>query len=258
MTHRYWAALGSNDRWWQIDVGKGSNHDVGNDATGCQGLAVALVEAIDVQVGPADEALCELCASAATRVAAEGSEGGDARRTAVRDLLRYGGYKPSGRSKPAQEYLLRTVREEGGLPTISNAVDLINAVSLQSGLPISLISLDRAGDLLLVRYGQPGESYVFNRSGQELDVKGLLCLCAVEANGSRPVGSPVKDSMLGKIDQTDRRVLACIFAPQSHVTSDELLDWGRQLADGFTRFCRATHASAVVQPETWDNGAGSG
>ena len=223
-----------------------------------RGLAVALVEAIDVQVGAADDALYELCASAATRVAAEGPEGGDARRTAVRDLLRHGGYKPSGRSKPAQEYLLRTVREEGKLPTISNAVDLINAVSLQSGLPISLISLDRAGDLLLLRYGQPGESYVFNRSGQELDVKGLLCLCTVDAHGSRPVGSPVKDSMLGKVDETDRRVLACIFAPQSHITPDELLAWGRQLAEGFTRFCRATQASAEVQPETWDAGAWSG
>jgi DNA/RNA-binding domain of Phe-tRNA-synthetase-like protein len=216
-----------------------------------RGLAVALVEAFDVQVGPADETLRERCGNATVRVVADGPEGGDARRTAVRDLLRHGGYKPSGRSKPSQEYLLRTVHEEGKLPAISNAVDLINAVSLQSGLPISLVSLDRAGDSLLLRYGQPGESYVFNRSGQELDVNGLLCLCAVDAHGSRPVGSPVKDSMLGKIDETDRRVLACIFAPQSLISPDELLAWGRQLAEGFNRFCQAGHATAAVQPETW-------
>jgi DNA/RNA-binding domain of Phe-tRNA-synthetase-like protein len=205
-----------------------------------RGLAAALVEAVDVRIAEADPALRKLCLDAAARVAAEGPEGGDARRTAVRDLLRRGGYKPSGRSKPAQEYLLRTVSDEGALPTISNAVDLINVVSLQSGLPISLVSLDRVGDQLVLRYGQPGESYVFNRSGQELDVKGLLCLCAAEADGSRPVGSPVKDSMLAKVDQTDRRILACIFAPQDPITPDELHVWAQQLADGFTRFCRAS------------------
>ena len=33
-------------------------------------------------------------------------------RSAVRDLLRHGGFKPTGRSKPASEYLLRAAREE--------------------------------------------------------------------------------------------------------------------------------------------------
>jgi DNA/RNA-binding domain of Phe-tRNA-synthetase-like protein len=215
------------------------------------GLAVALVEATEVRIGPADQTLQQICRDAAARVAADGPAGGDARRTAVRDLLRYGGYKPSGRSKPAQEYLLRTVREEGGLPSISNTVDLINLVSLQSGLPISLVSLDRIGDQILLRYGQAGESYVFNRSNQELDVKGLLCLCAMDQQSSRPVGSPVKDSTLAKVDETDRRVLACIFAPRDHVAADELLNWARQLAEGFTRFCYATQTAVELQPETW-------
>ena len=35
----------------------------------------------------------------------------DAVREAVRALLRHGGFKPTGRSKPASEYLLRAVRE---------------------------------------------------------------------------------------------------------------------------------------------------
>jgi DNA/RNA-binding domain of Phe-tRNA-synthetase-like protein len=215
------------------------------------GLAVALVEATELRIEPADQTLQQICRDAAARVAADGSAGGDARRTAVRDLLRHGGYKPSGRSKPAQEYLLRTVREEGGLPPISNTVDLINLVSLQSGLPISLVSLDRIGDQILLRYGQAGESYVFNRSNQELDVKGLLCLCAVDQEGSRPVGSPVKDSTLAKVDETDRRVLACIFAPRDHVAADELLNWAQQLAEGFMRFCHATQTAVELQPEPW-------
>src|SRR5438093_172149 len=57
----------------------------------------------------------------------------DAVREAVRALLRQGGFKPTGRSKPASEYLLKAVREDG-LSSINLAVDVCNIVSLHSGL----------------------------------------------------------------------------------------------------------------------------
>src|SRR5688572_4923349 len=60
----------------------------------------------------------------------------DGVREAVRALLRHGGFKPTGRSKPASEYLLKAVRE-GLLSSINLAVDVCNVVSLHSGLPIS-------------------------------------------------------------------------------------------------------------------------
>src|SRR5687768_18064882 len=46
-------------------------------------------------------------------------------RGAVRDLLRHGGYKPTGRGKPASEYLIRAVAE-GALTSINPAVDCCN------------------------------------------------------------------------------------------------------------------------------------
>src|SRR5689334_437298 len=58
----------------------------------------------------------------------------DELRSAVRDLLRHGGYKPTGRGKPASEYLIRA-STEGALGTINLAVDACNVVSLHSGLP---------------------------------------------------------------------------------------------------------------------------
>src|ERR1700690_2654143 len=64
----------------------------------------------------------------------------DTVRTAVRDLLRAGGFKPAGRSKPASEYLHAAAAEER-FPRINAAVDACNAASLHSGLPISLIAL---------------------------------------------------------------------------------------------------------------------
>ena len=56
-------------------------------------------------------------------------------RAAVRDMLRHGGYKPTGRGKPASEYLVRAA-EDGSLRSINAAVDACNAVSLHSGFPI--------------------------------------------------------------------------------------------------------------------------
>src|SRR6266550_2411654 len=58
-------------------------------------------------------------------------------RGAVRDMLRHGGYKPTGRGKPASEYLVRAA-SDGALSPINAAVDACNAVSLHSGLPISV------------------------------------------------------------------------------------------------------------------------
>ncbi|MBA2243665.1 MAG: hypothetical protein H0W11_01830 [Gemmatimonadetes bacterium] len=43
-------------------------------------------------------------------------------RAAVRDLLRWGGYKPTGRGMPASEYLVRAAGE-GTLGSINLAVD---------------------------------------------------------------------------------------------------------------------------------------
>ncbi|HMI91950.1 MAG TPA: hypothetical protein VK509_11330, partial [Polyangiales bacterium] len=63
-------------------------------------------------------------------------------RANIRDLLRHGGYKPTGRGKPASEYLVRAAAE-GALGSINAAVDVCNAVSLHSGLPISVVDQDR-------------------------------------------------------------------------------------------------------------------
>src|SRR5262245_5578054 len=96
-------------------------------------------------------------------------------RSAVRVLLRHGGFKPAGRSKPASEYLQQAA-QAGTLQPINAAVDGCNAVSLHSGLPISVIDLDKARLPLRVGVATAGASYVFNASGQAIDLDGLLCL----------------------------------------------------------------------------------
>jgi len=130
----------------------------------------------------------------------------DAVRETVRALLRHGGFKPTGRSKPASEYLLKAVRE-GALSSINVAVDVCNVVSFHSGLPISVVDLDRAREPLRVGVAPQGSSYVFNASGQTIDLGGLLCL--FDADGT--CANAVKDAQRSKTTADTRRTLSVIW-----------------------------------------------
>ena len=127
-------------------------------------------------------------------------------RTAVRNLLRHGGFKPTGRNKPASEYLIRAAGE-GSLNSINVAVDACNAVSLHSGLPISVVDLDRAREPFRLAVAPAGSEYVFNRSGQTIRLDGLVCLFDAEG----PCGNAVKDSQRTKTDAETRRTLSVIW-----------------------------------------------
>ena len=130
----------------------------------------------------------------------------DELRMAVRDMLRHWGHKPAGRGKPASEYLVRAVRE-GELGSINLAVDACNVVSLHSGFPIALVDLDKARPPFRVTPGAPDESYVFNVSGQEMSLKGLICLR--DAQG--PCANPVKDAQRTKTDQDTTETLTVLW-----------------------------------------------
>jgi len=124
-------------------------------------------------------------------------------RGAVRDLLRHGGYKPTGRGKPASEYLVRAAAD-GSLRPINLAVDACNVVSLHSGLPISVVDADRARPPLRIGIAPADSAYVFNPAGQTIRLDGLLCLH--DADG--PVANAVKDSQRTKTaDDTVRTVV---------------------------------------------------
>ena len=130
----------------------------------------------------------------------------EAVRAAVRDLLRHGGYKPTGRGKPASEYLVRAAGE-GTLGTINLVVDACNAVSLHSGFPISVVDLDRARAPFRVGVAAQGASYVFNASGQEIDLGGLLCLFDAEG----PCANAVRDAQRTKTRAETRSTLSLVW-----------------------------------------------
>jgi DNA/RNA-binding domain of Phe-tRNA-synthetase-like protein len=132
-------------------------------------------------------------------------------RQAIRDLLRHGGYKPTGRGKPSSEYLVRE-SEQGALPSINLAVDACNAVSLHSGLPISVVDLHRARPPHRIGLAGPGAKYVFNASGHEIDLEGLLCLF----DGEGPCANAVKDSQRTKTHPGTRKTLSVVWGAKGH------------------------------------------
>src|SRR5262245_16894606 len=135
----------------------------------------------------------ELLRPGATSPVPFGRESDELIREAVRNLLRHGGFKPTGRSKPASEYLKKAV-SEGLLSSINPVVDLCNVVSLHSGLPISVVDLDRTRGALRVGIAPAGAKYVFSASGQEIDLGGLICLFDEEG----PCANAVKDAQRTK------------------------------------------------------------
>src|SRR3954471_16428872 len=152
----------------------------------------------------------------------------DAVRGAVRDVLRKFGYKPTGRGKPASEYLIRAVAENA-LSSINPAVDACNAVSLHSGLPISVVDLDRAKPPFKVAVAPAGTDYVFNASGQSIDVEGLLCL--FDADGA--CANAVKDSQRTKTSSQTTRTLSVVWGSNKLPgKTAQTVTWYRALLEG--------------------------
>jgi len=154
-------------------------------------------------------------------------------RQGCREVLRNRRYRPTGRGKPASEYLLREAAE-GSFPRVSGPVDANNLVSLASCVPISVWDLDLgASSEIEVRLGAAGERYVFNGAGQVLELEDLVCGCAFHDDGaSAPLVTPIKDSMATKVQVSSQRLAGCIYYPiaagsrsQLERITGELLKW---------------------------------
>ena len=184
----------------------------------------------------------------------------EALRVSVRDILRNGSYRPTGRGKPASEYLVRRARDADGasgpqeaFPRINGPVDCCNFISLRYLLPISMWDLDRAeSNYFVFRLGTVGESYIFNDAGQSIVLEDLIV--GSRSSGAddpgEPIVNPVKDSMATKTNASTTRVASIIYAPaeamESNVLARACEDYAAMLAgcgsSASTRF-------AIVAPD---------
>jgi len=198
----------------------------------------ALVWAEGIDPPTPAEAMPEVLSELLARVRSSGEEFvSPEMRRRVRGMLRHGKYKPSGRSKPASEFLLRAALSNT-FPLVNGPVDANNVVSLESGLPGSIFDAALSGQRLLLRRGTPGESYVFNPSGQSIDLQDLLLVCRLAEGAWEPCGNPVKDSMATKIRPETRDVVAVVYAPADE-PREVIVRWADRYSQLLKSLCGA-------------------
>lgn len=187
-------------------------------------MGVAVVAAAGVSGGATlhPETERELAALLEARRQAPLTGAEERRRGACRDILRNGVYKPTGRGKPASEYLLGAARE-GSFPRVSALVDVNNFISLKHVLPISLWDPGRCASAdFEFRLGKEGENYIFNNAGQEISLADLVCGCEGAAGASRPIVNPIKDSMGTKVRPETGTVIGAIYYPAAVMSPAEI------------------------------------
>ena len=205
------------------------------------GLIAGVAIAQGVKPGPSSEDLSlKLQALVKERVAQDFPS--PEMKSGIRSLLKKGGFKPTGRNKPASEYLAQAAREER-FPFINNLVDVNNYISLLTGLPVSLLDLDKTGRSIVLRTGKAEEKYVFNTAGQIIDVEGLISIC--RADGA-PLGNPVKDSMEAKIGDETKNVIGVIYSSNMVITERELVRITHLFADFLNEYGGAAHTEVVI------------
>jgi DNA/RNA-binding domain of Phe-tRNA-synthetase-like protein len=151
-------------------------------------------------------------------------------KTTVRDAFRHGGFKPKGRDKPAAEFLVKAVQKGWISPDegINLAVDILNAVSLHSGLPISVIDADLLQPPLRIAICEGECEYVFNPSGHTIDVTGLVTLFDAEG----PSGGPVKDSQRTKTHDGTVRTLSIVWGTSElEGRTQKTAEWYKELLE---------------------------
>jgi DNA/RNA-binding domain of Phe-tRNA-synthetase-like protein len=207
------------------------------------GVSFGVVRGAGLSVAASPAALSGALDEAIARATSRSDD--EPARRAVRDMLRHGRYKPTGRQKPASEYLLGAARE-GRFPRISNLVDINNLVSLESLLPISVVDVARAGTRrFLARRGRAGEEYVFNSAGQSIALEDLLLVAALP--GDVPCANPVKDSMATKVVDATSEVLAVLYAPAA--LNAALTGAAERFAALLREHAGAAEASAEILPK---------
>ncbi|MBN2361141.1 MAG: hypothetical protein JXR83_16920 [Deltaproteobacteria bacterium] len=206
-------------------------------------LLVGVVRASGVRSDPSPPPLLAEIDAAIARVAALDAHPAEPFKKAVRDLLRCRGYKPSGRGKPASEYLAEAARA-GEFPRLDVLVDINNLVSLQSGLPISVLDLGKFTGQPRLRFGREGERYVFNRTGQEIELRGLLTVC----DGDLPRGTPVKDGMATKVGPQTSAVLGVIYGTSRALDRAAMAAHVERFADLLTAHAGAGQVERAVLP----------
>ena len=129
--------------------------------------------------------------------------------------------KDPARYRGSAEALIRRVIAGKGLPRVSNVVDVINLVSVESRLPVGLYDSAHVQGEIVFRAGRAGETYK-GIGKYDLNLEGLPVFC--DALG--PHGSPTSDSERTMVTEATKRVIAIII---SFGGAETLPRWGEEM-----------------------------
>lgn len=194
-------------------------------------LRLGILEALNIKVKPSSENYLRQIAQETALLLDENFVYPDHLQKGIRGLLKSFGFQPSGRNRPASEYLFKDLQKRREFNSINNVVDINNHLSLKYHLPISTFDLDKAGKNLCLRIGLENEEYIFNREGQVLSLKKLLVV-AKYAEDHLPIGSPVKDSQATKVFAETKNIIAFIYTSANltdHIQLQNILSEFSQL-----------------------------
>lgn len=199
-------------------------------------LALGLLEANEVTLGPLPEAFLEERRALEARLVAQFSGRPPADIPGVaetRALFHRLDIDPT-KTRPSSEALLRRVLQGKGLPVIHPAVDVCNLASLEHQLPIGLYDRAHVKGTIVARLGRPGEHYEGIRKGS-VNVAGRPML----ADDEGAFGAPTSDSARTQVTEATRALLAVIYCPVER-PGDHLSAMLARVADLLARHCGAT------------------
>jgi DNA/RNA-binding domain of Phe-tRNA-synthetase-like protein len=148
-------------------------------------------------------------------------------------------------TRPSSEALLKRALKRSELYHLNNVVDMGNAASLSTLLPLGLYDRKRiVGETVTIRAGHEGEEYPGIRKGP-VHVAGRLCV----ADGEGAFGSPTSDSVRTSITESSTELLIIVFAPADGEIT-RLQGAGDLLEKGFAEHCggRTIHRQILPSP----------
>ena len=173
-------------------------------------MRLGIVEAEGVTIAAANPELVreidDECARLRRKFTLESLPETDAILT-VRGMFRRWGMDPS-KCRPSSEALLRRVVQGKGLYNVSNAVDLSNLGSLETGWPYGIYDRAATSGEICLRLGAAGEKYEgIGRRVWHLEGRPVL------ADAAGPFGSPISDSTRTQVREGVSATLSVIYAP---------------------------------------------
>ena len=206
------------------------------------GVKLGVVEADGLHVVPVDLGLAKLMDEVSERKRSEFTVESLAEAPAiraVRAMFRQWDMDPS-KYRPSSEALLRRVVQGKGLYRVSNAVDICNLGSIETGWPYGCYDRARIREPIVLRHGAPGEMYEgIGKKMWHLDGRPVL------ADPDGPFGSPISDSTRTMISESAREILVVIYAPDSAADSGIEAAMAR-LSERFAKFAGAVGAARAL------------